>query len=412
MLLASSLGKIVHPLFIAFAWLLALFYSWIPNYAVAIMLLTLTVMIVVFPITRKGTRSMMKMQILAPEMKKLQARYKAPPGATAVERTEMRQKLNEEMMALYKENGVSPTGGCVPMFLQFPAFIILYDTIRGLTHQVTKGVAGASPTHPRLQPLYINHNTRMYHDIVAQNAGQLQPHLDAFGLNLADSVRTSGLSFAARIPLLVMILVAIALQYVQMKQLSGRNPAAAQANPQMQQMQKIMPLIFAVIYISIPAGVNVYFIISSLFRIGQQEFMYKRDPQILASMEHLRTRTKQDPKVVEAKLAIERERRPKGVLGRLLPAPAFQGDGDVSGGSTKAARPAGGNGAPGRAAGGGGGAAKPGQARRSPQRSGSQRSGTPGARNGRSSSNGAQNGSAPAPKAQPRAQGKRRRRPR
>ncbi|HUZ18984.1 MAG TPA: YidC/Oxa1 family membrane protein insertase [Acidimicrobiales bacterium] len=401
MLLASSLGKIVHPLFIAFAWLLALFYSWIPNYAVAIMLLTLTVMIVVFPITRKGTRSMMKMQILAPEMKKLQARYKAPAGASAAERTEARQKLNEEMMALYKENGVSPTGGCVPMFLQFPAFIILYDTIRGLTH--------LNAAH-HLAPLYVAHTTRMYHDIVTQNALQVRPHLDAFGLNLADSVRTSGLSFAARIPFLVLILVAIALQYVQMKQLSGRNPAAAQANPQMQQMQKVMPLIFAVIYISIPAGVNVYFIISSLFRIAQQEFMYKRDPQILASMEHLRARTKQDPKVVEAKLAIERERRPKGVLGRLLPSPAFEGDGDVSGGSAKPARPNGGNGGGGAATGGGrggGGATKSGQSGRGPQRSGAR-----GARNGRPSANAAQNGSAPAPKTQPRAQGKRRRRPR
>ena len=74
-----------------------------------------------------------------------------------------------------------------------------------------------------------------------------------------------------------MILVAIALQYFQMKQMSGRNPAAAAANPQMQTMQKVMPIFFAVIYISIPAGVNVYFIVSSLFRIGQQDAMYPSD---------------------------------------------------------------------------------------------------------------------------------------
>src|ERR1700728_3736988 len=104
MLLASSLGKIVHPLFVLFAWALSSFYSFVPNYAIAITLLTIAVMIIVFPITRRGTRSMMRMQLLAPELKKLQARFKAPAGATAAERSELRQRQQEEMMALYKEN--------------------------------------------------------------------------------------------------------------------------------------------------------------------------------------------------------------------------------------------------------------------------------------------------------------------
>jgi YidC/Oxa1 family membrane protein insertase len=92
----------------------------------------------------------------------------------------------------------------------------------------------------------------------------------------------------------VMILAAVALQYLQMKQLSGRNPQASQANPQMQQiqkMQKIFPVFFALIYISIPAGVNVYFIVSSIFRICQQELMYRRDPHIRSALERLRGRT-------------------------------------------------------------------------------------------------------------------------
>jgi YidC/Oxa1 family membrane protein insertase len=283
-ILASSFGKIVHPLFVAFAWLLAEFYSVIPNYAVAIALLTIAVMIVVFPITRRGTRSMMRMQILSPELKSLQAKYKAKPGMATAERQELRQKLNEEMMALYKENGVSPTGGCLPMFLQLPVFWILYSTIRGLTHEVTTGKGVHAVT--RVQPLYVSHASKLYESIITHH-GQLP----AFGIDLADSVKTAGLSWPSRIPYLVMILAAIALQYVQMKQLSGRNPAAAAANPQMQQMQKVMPLIFAVIYISIPAGVNVYFIISSLFRISQQEFMYRRDPQLRESIEKLRLRS-------------------------------------------------------------------------------------------------------------------------
>jgi hypothetical protein len=115
-----------------------------------------------------------------------------------------------------------------------------------------------------------------------------------------------------------------------MKQLSGRNPTAAQANPQMQQMQKVMPLIFLVIYIAIPAGVNVYFVVSSLFRIGQQEFMYRHDPQLRASIEKLRERTKNDPKVAAARaLANQRKAQGGGLLGRLRPAAAALGPGST-----------------------------------------------------------------------------------
>ena len=148
MLIASSIGQIAHPFFIVFARLLAAYYSLIPNYAVAIALLTLTVMVVVFPITRRATRSMMKMQLLAPELKALQAKYKAKPGMPVQERQELRQHLNEEMMALYKENNVSPTGGCLPIILQLPAFWILYGTIKGLIHTTGKGV------HLLANPLY------------------------------------------------------------------------------------------------------------------------------------------------------------------------------------------------------------------------------------------------------------------
>ena len=275
MLLGSSIGTIGHPFYTAFAWLLARFYDLIPNYAVAIAMLTLAVMILVFPITLKGTRGMMKMQLLAPQMKVLQQRYKARPGASVEERQEARQKLNEEMMALYKENNANPAGGCVPMFLQIPVFLVLYGTIRGLTHQV-KGQAA---------PLYIGHSTRLYQDIIHAH-GQLK----AFGINLADSVRTTGLSWPSKIPFIALILIAIGLQYYQMKQMSGRNPAAAAANPQMQTMQRVFPIFFALIYISIPAGVNIYFIVSSLFRIGQQAAMYRWDPHIQVSMHQLRTR--------------------------------------------------------------------------------------------------------------------------
>src|ERR1700744_568442 len=126
MLFASNpISQIFHPFYILFAKVISFYYDLIPNYAVAIELLTLTVMVVVFPITLKGTRGMIKMQLLAPELKQIQNKYKPKPGMSVEERQAARQKLNEEMMILYKENNANPAGGCVPMFLQFPAFIIL-----------------------------------------------------------------------------------------------------------------------------------------------------------------------------------------------------------------------------------------------------------------------------------------------
>src|SRR5665213_1505929 len=296
MILASAIGQIGHPFYVLFAQVLAYCYEVIPNYAIAIGMLTLAVMVVVFPITLRGTRGMMKMQLLAPELKRLQTKYKAVPGMSVAERQDMRQRQQQEMMAVYKENNVSPAGGCLPMVMQFPIFIILYGTVRGLIHQKLVGTGKLAHLIP--DPLYISHSSKIYHAIQA-SGGQLK----SFGVNLADSVRTSGISGTQKIPFIAMILVAILLQYIQMKQLSGRNPAAAAANPQMQQMQKFLPLVFAVIYISIPAAVNVYFIVSSLFRIAQQEVMYRRDPHIQASLAKLQARHKASPNVVETQVA-------------------------------------------------------------------------------------------------------------
>ena len=109
-------------MFDAIATVLAWFYSLIPNYAIAIALLTLTVMVLLTPLTLKGTKSMLQMQRLQPEMKKLQQQYKGD-----------RQKLNEELMKFYQENKINPMGGCLPLLIQMPVFIVLYRVLHKLT---------------------------------------------------------------------------------------------------------------------------------------------------------------------------------------------------------------------------------------------------------------------------------------
>lgn len=105
---------------------LELFYKLVPNYGVAILLLTLLIKILFWPLTNKSYESTAKMQTLQPKIKELQAKYKANP-----------QKMNQEMAALYKKEGVSPLGGCLPLLLQMPIFFALYNLLS--THFELRG---------------------------------------------------------------------------------------------------------------------------------------------------------------------------------------------------------------------------------------------------------------------------------
>ncbi len=94
-------------------------YAIIPNYGIAIILLTLIVRIVFWPLTHKGTESMKRMQALQPQLKALQEKYRDKP-----------QKLQQETMAMYRENKVNPLGGCLPMLIQIPVFFALFNVLR------------------------------------------------------------------------------------------------------------------------------------------------------------------------------------------------------------------------------------------------------------------------------------------
>ncbi|MFP4484524.1 MAG: membrane protein insertase YidC [Spirochaetaceae bacterium] len=96
-------------------WILNTIYRVIPNYGVAIIILTIIVKALLYPLTRKSFESTAKMQTLQPKMQELREKYKDNP-----------QKLNQEMAAMYKKEGVNPLGGCLPLLLQFPFFIAMF----------------------------------------------------------------------------------------------------------------------------------------------------------------------------------------------------------------------------------------------------------------------------------------------
>ncbi len=275
--LFKLVGEIFHPLFELFGYILAGLYSVWPNYGFAITGLTILIMLALTPVTVKSTKSMLAMQRLQPEMKKLQAKYKGP---------ENREALNAEMMKLYKENGTSPFGACLPSLLQMPFLIVLYSLIRGLSYVVPKGstytnaaghtvtcVAKAGCASPR----YIPTASQMHQALVASN-GQMHWWfgMDLSSLPLAHHAFPGSASQAVLVlPYLVLIGAAMFLQYYQMKQMNSRNPQAAAANPQMQTMQKFFPIIFGVIYLRVPAGATIYMVVSSAMRIGTQEVMFR-----------------------------------------------------------------------------------------------------------------------------------------
>lgn len=99
--------------------LLKFFHGFTGNYGIDIIILTVLVKIILFPLTAKGMKSMKALQSLQPRMKEIQEKYK-----------DDKEKLNKEIFALYREQGINPLGGCLPMLLPIPVFIILFTIFR------------------------------------------------------------------------------------------------------------------------------------------------------------------------------------------------------------------------------------------------------------------------------------------
>jgi YidC/Oxa1 family membrane protein insertase len=232
-------------------YVLAFFYSIIPNAGVAIILLTVAIRLALFPLTAKQAKSMIAMQRVQPEIKKLQAKYKND-----------RQKLNEEMMKFYKENEINPLGGCLPLLLQMPVFIALYQTLRTITTSIPA-------------------KSQMFTDICgkqfANNPGKCSsPHMSFLGMNLTTSasqaVNKAGAAFTDYAPYLVLIALVLVTGYFQQRQ-TMRNQTTP--NPQMAIISKVFPIVFGFISWGIPSGVVLYFFTSNLWQIGQQEVVLR-----------------------------------------------------------------------------------------------------------------------------------------
>ena len=242
---------------------LSVFYDLIPSYGLAIILLTVAVRLVLLPLTIKQTRSMQEMQRLQPEVKRIQAKYKGD-----------RQKMNEEMMNLYKEHKVNPLGGCLPLLLQLPIFWALYRVFAGCGKTISKKSHTCAPGFVGVG--YLPAGSALARAIEAGKAGFLGMNL---GLAPIAAIKAAGKfpgSLIHGMPYFLLVLGMVATTWYQQKQISA--VSTGQQAQQMQMMGKVMPLLLGVFSLNLPAGVSIYWVASNVWTIVQQQFMLKPAP--------------------------------------------------------------------------------------------------------------------------------------
>ena len=206
------------------------------SYWFSIVMLTVAVRILLIPLTVKQVKSTRVMQELAPEIKKLQSKYKND-----------KTKLNEEMMALYKERGFNPMAGCWPLLAQMPFFFALYQVI------YAQQIAGG--------PNVLIGKTFF--------GVPLQQHWLA--LQGWDKIFS-----AAGLTILVLTTTMSLTTYISQRQLMSKQ--TAQVNPQQQTIMKIMPLMFFVFAVNVPLAVIIYWVTTNFWSVGQQYMLLKSAP--------------------------------------------------------------------------------------------------------------------------------------
>jgi len=240
---------------------LAWLYSFTNNYAAAIALFTLVLMVAVTPLTLKATKGMLEMQRIQPELKKIQEQFKGD-----------RQRINEETMALFKEHKVKPLGGCLPMLLQAPIFIVIYQVLAGVTRLCTPGLIDKQVcTQPQtFAPDYLNETSKLFKSLFGQT------EMLSFGLDLSKTAASIVRDDAVKgVPYVILVLVVAGLSYFQQWQISSRNTSTS-INRQQQILMRVIPGAVAVFQLVIPAGLIFYFLMQSVYRILQNFYITRK----------------------------------------------------------------------------------------------------------------------------------------
>jgi YidC/Oxa1 family membrane protein insertase len=259
------IDSILHPLEVVVAWLMVAFYKafsaiglpessgW--TWALSIVGLVIVIRILLIPLFVKQIKASRGLQLIQPEIKKIQAKYKGKTDTVS------RQAMTQETMALYRENGTNPFSSCLPILLQSPIFFALF--------RVLNGIGGiASGKNPAIGPLDRQ---------LAQsaNTGTL------LGSPLSDKF-IGAHNLSTQILTVVLIILMSLTTFTTQRQLMMKNmPAAALDNPFAQQQKillYVLPLVFAVSGVNFPIGVLIYWLTTNLWSMGQQFYTIRRMP--------------------------------------------------------------------------------------------------------------------------------------
>ncbi|MGO4957830.1 membrane protein insertase YidC [Luteococcus sp. Sow4_B9] len=315
-------SAIMQPIYWAVSGLIVLFHNlWAPvfghgkgiTWVASIICLTIVIRTLLIPLFVKQINSSRDMQLIQPKVKALQEKY-----------ANDRERLGQETMALYREEGVNPMASCLPVLLQMPIFLALFRVLEG---------AARNPIIPRGH--FFKQNPELVqslHDATvggAQLAGRFLP-MTPFGAN--------------QITALVLILCMTAVLFIQQKELMIRNmPPEALTGP-MAQQQKMMLYMFPVMYalggIYIPIGVLIYWMTTNLWTLGQQFILIRNNPTPgtpahVDWQERMRAKGK-DPDKIEAERRAKRQKSRQAKLVTPAATPAASSD---EGGATAAPRP-------------------------------------------------------------------------
>ena len=320
-------------MFDLFSDILAGLYARWNSYGAMIILLTLAVRIVFTPLTVRGTKSMLEMRKIQPELKKLQAKHKGDRAA-----------LNEAVQGLYRKHKINPLGGCLPLLAQAPVFLVMYQVLRGLTRrtsEVGKALGNVvsqlqtCPTGPGIDctvervdfgkrtfnPRYVDEGTQLFKalsgDPVKKIPGDTEMLWLGIDLSLSPSAALSE-SLVKALPYLVMIVLVGVLGYYQQRQIAGRNPDM-EVNPMQRTLMRVLPIFLPIISFSLPAGLIVYFITTSAIGVGQQAFITRRVYKPWNEAEEKRKELAESAEPdSEEDDSVDDQKKPKGLLEGLF----------------------------------------------------------------------------------------------
>ena len=196
-------------------------YGVVGNYGIAIIIVTVLMRIIIFPLTLKKEKSMKKMRELQPELEKIKEKYKDNP-----------QEYQQKTAELYRESGVNPLGGCLPLLIQMPVFVALYWAFSG----------NAIPADAKFLWFTLKQPDRLF--MIGNFAFNLLPILN------------------------------VGVTYIQQKIMTSAT-SGQESSQQMQTMLYMMPLMMLFIFYKMPSGVTLYYLVSGALSLVQQYFILK-----------------------------------------------------------------------------------------------------------------------------------------